>query len=183
MPRTARTADLMWLRLFRRFDGRADTLQGQLRDMIVQAVLDGLLQPGAALPSSRLLATRLGVSRTTVTLALDALAQQAFLRTRARSGYFVGDDARSAAAPAPPTHIVPDPAAADRWARRIQLTPSTQRNIEKPRDWQQQPYPFVVRLWPVRRFCIPFPRLAPLRARIVAGAIGLPLGTRSDRPG
>ncbi len=101
MPRNARTADLMWLRLFRRFGDRADTLQGQLRDMIVQAVLDGLLQPGAALPSSRLLASRLGVSRTTVTLALDAMAQHGWLHSRARSGYFVGDDARSVAATAP----------------------------------------------------------------------------------
>ena len=141
MPRTARTADLMWLRLFRRFEDRADTLQSQLRDMIVQAVLDGLLQPGAALPSSRLLATTLGMSRTTVTLALDALAQQGFLRSRPRSGYFVGDDARSVTATQPQNS--PKPITDDRWVHRIQLTPSTQRNIEKPLDWQQQPYPFV----------------------------------------
>ena len=53
MSRTARTSDLMWLRLFRRFDGQSATLQGQLRDMLVHAVMEGFLAPGAALPASR----------------------------------------------------------------------------------------------------------------------------------
>ncbi len=60
MTRTARTSDLMWLRLFQRFEGRSPTLQGQLRDMLVHGVLEGFLPAGAALPSSRLLAATLG---------------------------------------------------------------------------------------------------------------------------
>jgi GntR family transcriptional regulator/MocR family aminotransferase len=29
------------------------------------------------------------------------------------------------------------------WSRRLQMTPSTQRNIAKPADWQKQPFPFI----------------------------------------
>ncbi len=30
-----------------------------------------------------------------------------------------------------------------RWTERLKLRPSEQRNIDKPGDWQQQPYPFI----------------------------------------
>jgi hypothetical protein len=39
MTRRARTGELMWPRLFRRFDGGARTLQGQLRDMLVLSLI------------------------------------------------------------------------------------------------------------------------------------------------
>ena len=145
MPRTARTSDLMWQRLFRRFEGEATTLQGQLRDMVVHGVMEGFLQPGDALPSSRLLAQTLGLSRTTVSLALNALVDQGFLVARARSGIFVSAEASPhTGRTAPSAADVPGSAPPqDRWRARLKLTPSTQRNIEKPNDWQQQPYPFV----------------------------------------
>jgi GntR family transcriptional regulator / MocR family aminotransferase len=91
MTRTVRTPELMWPRLFRRFEGQASTLQGQLRDMLVHAVMEGLVLPGGALPSGRLLAQTLGVSRTTVTLALQGLVDKGLVVGRARSGYFVSD--------------------------------------------------------------------------------------------
>ncbi|MFO1325987.1 MAG: PLP-dependent aminotransferase family protein [Rubrivivax sp.] len=143
MSRRSRTADLMWPRLFRRFEGRADTLQGQLRDMLVHAIMEGFLLPGQALPSGRVLAASLGLSRTTVTLALQSLADKGLVEGRARSGYFVGQQLqatylgarqRAGAAPAP---------GQVQWRERLKLTPSTQRNISKPADWQQQPYPFI----------------------------------------
>lgn len=145
MPRTARTSDLMWQRLFRRFEGQSATLQGQLRDMVVHGVMEGFLPPGGALPSSRLLAQTLGISRTTVSLALDALVDQGFLVARARSGTFVSEAAlqHTGRAARADTHSQPAAPPADRWSSRLKLTPSTQHNIEKPDDWQQQPYPFV----------------------------------------
>ncbi len=30
-----------------------------------------------------------------------------------------------------------------RWRERLKVQPSAQRNIQKPADWQQQPYPFI----------------------------------------
>ena len=155
MSRRARTSELMWPRLFRRFEAGARTLQGQLRDMLVHAVLEGFLLPGEALPSSRLLAQALGLSRTTVTLALQALADKGLVVGRSRSGYFVSEELQATylaahqraqerehgrryqgtQAPAAPSQVD--------WSQRLKLRPSAQRNIQKPADWQQQPYPFI----------------------------------------
>ena len=153
----------MWQRLFRRFQPNATTLQGQLRDMIVGAILEGFLAPGAAIPSTRTLARTLKVSRLTVTLALQALADKGFLVSRPRSGFYVSTalqstpfgarDVRSAALPdaMPPTP----------WTRRLVFKPSTQRNISKPADWQRRPFPFIfgqfdASLFPLRdwRSCV-----------------------------
>jgi GntR family transcriptional regulator/MocR family aminotransferase len=144
MTRRARTSELMWLRLFERFEeGGSRTRQGQLRDMLVHAVMEGFVSPGQALPSSRLLATTLGLSRTTVTLALQALVDKGLLVAHARSGLFVSEQLgptylgarQRAAAPAGPSRV--------RWDALLKLRPARQRNIEKPSDWQQQPYPFI----------------------------------------
>ena len=143
MSRVARTSDLMWPRLFRRFEGRASTRQGQLRDMLVHAVVEGFLSPGQSLPSSRLLASELKLSRTTVTLAFQALMDQGLIVGRPRSGYFVADQKLA-------TFVVARRRADQRalrgsvnWHDRMVLTPSIQRNIVKPSDWQQRPYPFI----------------------------------------
>ena len=95
MARRAHTSELMWPRLFRRFEGGARTLQGQLRDMLVHAVMEGFISPGQPLPSSRLLAQALGLSRTTVTLALQALVDKGLISARARSGLFVSEQLQS----------------------------------------------------------------------------------------
>jgi GntR family transcriptional regulator/MocR family aminotransferase len=157
------TTELMWPRLFRRFEGRAATLQGQLRDMLVHAVMEGFLSPGEPLPSSRVLAQSLKLSRMTVTLALQALADKGLISARARSGYFVsaqlqdtylGARSRAAARRAPEAAAgaganvaanaaASAPTSSVDWQDRLKLQPSAQRNISKPSDWQQQPYPFI----------------------------------------
>ena len=109
MTRRQRTSELMWPRLFRRFDGGSRTLQGQLRDMLVHAMVEGYLSPGEALPSSRLLAQLLGLSRSTVTLALQALVDKGLIVSHARSALVVSDQLQAtylgarqrAATPAP----------------------------------------------------------------------------------
>jgi GntR family transcriptional regulator / MocR family aminotransferase len=142
MPRRQRTSELMWPRLFRRFEGGARTLQGQLRDMLVHALMQGYLSPGEALPSSRLLAQLLGLSRSTVTLALQALVDKGLITGRERSGLYVSPTLR-AHWPGAGSRSVTPVAGAVRWDERLKLRPSTQRNISKPADWQQQPYPFI----------------------------------------
>jgi GntR family transcriptional regulator/MocR family aminotransferase len=157
MPRRTFTTELMWPRLFRRFEGRAATLQGQLRDMLVHAVMEGFLSPGEPLPSSRELAASLKLSRMTVTLALQALADKGLITARPRSGYFVsaqlqdtylGARSRAAARQAPRVAIgaiaeANAAASSVDWPERLKLQPSAQRNIAKPSDWQQQPHPFI----------------------------------------
>ena len=151
MTRRARTSDLMWPRLFRRFEGGARTRQGQLRDMLVHAVMEGFILPGQALPSSRLLAEALCLSRSTVTLALQALVDKGLIEARARSGLFVSQHLhatylgarRRAQNALTPVSASVSAYVGVRWDDRLKLRPSAQRNIEKPADWQQQPYPFI----------------------------------------
>ena len=66
------------------------SLQAQIREKIVTAIVDGQLPEGDRMPSSRQLAHDLKVSRNTVTLAYQSLVDDGFLAGRERSGYFVG---------------------------------------------------------------------------------------------
>ncbi len=76
--------------LFVRIDPRArEPLQTQIYASIRRAILDGVVQPGARLPSSRALAADLGISRTTTVLAFDQLAAEGYLTARSGSGTFV----------------------------------------------------------------------------------------------
>lgn len=86
--RTSATADLMI-----HVDPNAgDTLQHQIYAGVRGAILNGLIKPGQRLPSSRSLATNLGVSRTTSLLALDQLIAEGYVSTRPGSGSYVATD-------------------------------------------------------------------------------------------
>lgn len=114
------------------------SLQAQLQNQIVAAVLDGQLPPGSPIPSSRRLASQLGIARNTVVLTYQRLVEQGFLVSRERSGYFVADQVAPTARPAPaPTEPVID------WNRRLARHPSDQRNIAKPAAWRSVPYNFI----------------------------------------
>lgn len=143
MATSTRIASPMWQRLFRRFDGTAATLQGQLRDMLVHAVLEGFLEPGAAVPSSRVLASNLKLSRTTVTLALQSLVDKGLLVPRPRSGYYVSPEIHATYLGARQRAGQPAEKPGADWQQRLLLRPSMQRNIDKPANWQQLPYPFI----------------------------------------
>lgn len=123
-------------------DGKS-TLQTQLRRMLVSAILAGHIPPGTPLPSCRKLAKDLDVARNTVSLAYQELVEEGFLISRERRGYFVDEDilrgqARAGSGPArPASSDGPD------WAERFRVHPSVQRNIVKPRNWQQFAFPFI----------------------------------------
>ncbi len=78
-------------------DGRG-TLQGQLARCLRQSVQRAALRPGERLPGSRSLAEALGLSRTTVLLALEQLVAEGYLEARPRSGTFVSAGALGLAA-------------------------------------------------------------------------------------
>ena len=69
--------------------GSSATLARQLEDQLRDVILAGTLAGGSKLPSSRTLAGELGVSRPTVTEALDRLAAEGFLDMRPGAGTFV----------------------------------------------------------------------------------------------
>ncbi|MCL4185913.1 MAG: GntR family transcriptional regulator, partial [Burkholderiaceae bacterium] len=161
MPQMPNAA--LWKQLFRRCARENMNLQGQIREMLVSAILDGQLAPGAPVPSSREMADQLGVARNTVVLAYQQLADEGYLVSRQRSGHFVNGDVLTGRVAGPSRASAPradsgarvtgassegaSPADARRgqpdWARRLRERISAQRSIVKPADWQAYPYPFL----------------------------------------
>lgn len=86
-------------------------LQRQIYHSVRRAVLDGVLEPGARLPSSRALADDLRISRTTTLLAYEQLLAEGYLQTRRGSGTFVAeplpDDLPLQASPRRAAHTKP----------------------------------------------------------------------------
>jgi GntR family transcriptional regulator/MocR family aminotransferase len=95
------------------------------------------------------LAQTLGVSRNTVVLTYQALADEGLLLSRERVGYFVNADL------APEPMGLEDLRRADAgfddtparnpvdWWHRLHLRPSRQSQIMKPKDWRRYPYAFI----------------------------------------
>jgi GntR family transcriptional regulator/MocR family aminotransferase len=95
------------------------SLQNQIRERLVDLIVEGAFPPGARLPSTRGLAEQLNVSRNTVVLAYQQLLAEGFLLTRQRSGIYanpamVGDRPRGSVA-APTAQGSPD------WVARMRI--------------------------------------------------------------
>lgn len=115
------------------------TLQARIQQMIAQGILSGRFRPGEKLPSSRKLATHLGVSRITVTLAYTELVASDYLTAQGRSGYFVSENAPE---PMPKPSAPPAQDRVD-WARAIGQRFTGGVAPEKPQDWARYRYPFI----------------------------------------
>lgn len=134
--------DTLWARLFDLPKDSTLPLQLQLRSVVVQAILEGRLAPGAALPSSRDLASMLTLSRNTVSASYQQLVDEGFLEARPRHGMFVSRTPRQPVADAvqrgtegarlPPS-----------WSTRMIRTLSDVPTLSKPEAWRKYPYPFV----------------------------------------
>ena len=118
-------------------------VQNQLREQIIAGILNGQLTPGTKMPSSRKLADDLGISRATVMIVYDKLVEGDFLISVPRSGYRVGDVAATSGPKPPASHNERSAAFPVAWDRLIDTRIASQRNIVKPADWQEYPYPFV----------------------------------------
>ena len=126
---------------------RANTsIQSQIREMLVTAILGGQLPSGDPLPSSRKMAKTLKVSRNTVVLAYQGLVDDGYLVSRERSGFYVDDDilnGRAAIREQAPEGKEAAPYDAPDWEKRFQRRPSRQRRMRRPADWMSYPYPFI----------------------------------------
>ena len=100
MSRTTRPVDLV----LDVADGPAP-LRHRLADAVVAELRAGRLRPGDALPSTRALASALGLSRGPVVAAYDELAAAGFVVSRAGSGAVVAPGADRAAAAGALTHV------------------------------------------------------------------------------
>jgi GntR family transcriptional regulator / MocR family aminotransferase len=90
---SARADRTLWSGLFRISPDSGQTLQSQIRQAVVTAILDRQMPPNQPLPSCRTLAEKLGVARGTVVLAYQLLVDQGFLISRERCGHFVNPEA------------------------------------------------------------------------------------------
>lgn len=118
------------------------SIQSQIREMLVSAILDGQLPSGEALPSSRKMAKTLRVSRNTVVLAYQGLVDDGYLTARERSGYYVNQEIREGRAKASPPAPLPRQEGPG-WTRRFRMRPARQPHVSKPQDWQSYTYPFI----------------------------------------
>jgi GntR family transcriptional regulator / MocR family aminotransferase len=136
---------IQWATLFELPHQPALPLQARLRWAVVQAILDGRLVAGAALPSSRELATLLGLSRNTVTSAYLQLMDEGFLEARPRSGVFVAGNARplSAELAEPLVGASGQPGRAPEWPSRVLRSLIDRPTLSKPDRWRAYAYPFV----------------------------------------
>lgn len=67
-------------------------LQNQIRQKIVDGIVNGAFPPGMKLPSSRKLARQLEVARNTVVASYQQLIADGYLVSRQRSGIFVSEE-------------------------------------------------------------------------------------------
>jgi GntR family transcriptional regulator/MocR family aminotransferase len=89
VPRTRRRTGPAHLASIALDAGAAQPLNRQLYFAIREAILESRLQPGTRLPSSRALATDLGVSRNTVMAAFEQLLAEGYITGRVGAGSFV----------------------------------------------------------------------------------------------
>lgn len=137
----------MTTHLFNLSSDNRKTLQTRVREMMVSAILDGFLRADDRLPSPRMLSKELGIARNTVIEAYKQLADDGYLYTQQRRGYFVARQY--------PAGINSNVDLISRknarknverpinWADKLTVSMSGQRNIVKSRDWQSFTYPFI----------------------------------------
>lgn len=117
-------------------------LQAQIRQKLVDAILQGVFPPGCKLPSSRKLAEQLGVARNTVVLACEQLLEERFIESRERSGLFVSRnvlEGRVGYFGSSSAHTEMDSS----WRRRIRLKLQAPPQFQVPAHWQRHPFPFI----------------------------------------
>ncbi|MCB1462486.1 MAG: PLP-dependent aminotransferase family protein [Nitratireductor sp.] len=124
----------------------ATTLQAQIKEMLVSAMLSGQLAADTPIPSTRAMARRLDVSRNTVMAAYQALAADGYLEARERSGFYVSPGMRDGMAAANAGPSQPGATAQGKrvdWRIRLATAPSDHRVIDRPANWHDYPYPFI----------------------------------------
>lgn len=136
----------------------ATPLYRQLRQALEHEMAAGSLGRHQKLPSSRELAQELGISRNTVNTAYQELEAEGFVEARPRRGMFVNVEMLHELARGTAT---PGQSPAVNWSRHLGVRADAgMPEIEKIRDWDRYPYPFVTG----QVEAASFPRLAWARA-------------------
>lgn len=119
------------------------SLQNQIRQKLIDAILSGVFPVERRLPSSRELAAHLAVARNTVVLAYELLIEEGYLIARERSGLYVNEDVvKGRARFARVGGSIPN-ATGIEWKERFRAPLLEVDAYLHPPDWQKYPYPFV----------------------------------------
>lgn len=126
-------------------DSNASTLQNQIREHLVNAILGGYLPADEPLPSSRSLAKSLQVARNTIVLVYDELTADGYLISKERSGYFVDPAFLNNQTQTANTddEISDSVYKKTDWSKKLKVHAGTQQNPSQAHAWQSFPYPFV----------------------------------------
>jgi GntR family transcriptional regulator/MocR family aminotransferase len=139
---SSRTDPAIWSGLFRISADSGQTLQAQIRQAIVAAILDRQIAASMPLPSCRILAEKLGVARGTVVLAFQQLVDQGFLIAKERRGHFVNPEVLAS-----PSRMRESTTQEKRetidWKARRRIAASDMPEPSKQENWIKSSYPFV----------------------------------------
>jgi len=119
------------------------SLQDQVRRKLVEAACAGAFPPGRRLPSSRALATQLGVARNTVTLAYQKLLDEGLFVSRERSGIYIDQDMVRGLTAIETVAGGRDPVRKSRWRGRFKTGDGGDPAARRTPNWHQYPYPFI----------------------------------------
>lgn len=123
--------------------GSSMNLQNQIRQRLVEGILNGSFSPGMKLPSSRKLARQLEVARNTVVAAYQQLIADGYLVTRQRSGIFVNEEILETRVVHNGEGSLAAQAESASWERRTKSLPARWREVHDQPNWRQYPYPFI----------------------------------------
>jgi len=118
-------------------------LQNQIRQRLVDGILNGSFPPGMKLPSSRKLAQQLDVARNTVVAAYQQLIADGYLVSRQRSGIFVNEEILESRVGHSGEGSLAAQAESAAWARRIRTLPARWREVHDQPNWHYYPYPYI----------------------------------------
>lgn len=118
-------------------------LQNQIRQKLVDGILNGSFPPGMKLPSSRKLAKQLAVARNTVVASYQQLISDGYLVSRQRSGIFVNEEILETRIGHSGEGSLAAQAESAAWSQRIKSMPARWREVHDQPNWRHYPYPFI----------------------------------------
>jgi GntR family transcriptional regulator/MocR family aminotransferase len=118
-------------------------LQNQIRQKLVDGIINGAFPPGMKLPSSRKLAQQLEVARNTVVAVYQQMLSDGYLVSRQRSGIFVNEKMLESRVGAGGRSSVAGRTKAAPWLRPAVAERPRVQDIHHLPNWSRYPYPFI----------------------------------------
>lgn len=118
-------------------------LQNQIRQKLVDGILNGTFPPGKKLPSSRRMAEQIKVARNTVVLAYQQLIAEGYLVSRQRSGIFVNQEILESRVGHTLDGSSGRAVESAVWRKRIRNSRIVADKAPDLPNWKLFPYPFI----------------------------------------